>query len=389
MTAAAGTTVRVPVDTDAKVVRWTAPEGLERRRPGARRRDGRRPGADAAGTLRARPSTRRATGCARTWWCASERAAAPRPRRAPLGHDAAPRHARPPLGARGPGRVLLRAPARGPAARAIDVDAFVDDLRRLTTLRDWDVSVEDVRARLRPGMPLGEAIARGLRDLRRRPRQGPLGRQDADVHAAPAAARAPLAGRALRPPDPRRPGRCRLVPRDAGGDRHEDLGASRDGRGLRLRVARRGEGGAGARPPRRPGRYLEVRYEALVADPERELERICALRGPPLRARDARLRGPGGRLREAPPAEPQAAADAGASRLADASSAPPTSPRSRRSPATCSRELGYELPPTPHRSLRGRRAGGRGTGCASPRGSRLARALQRSPPGGGATRRLS
>jgi LPS sulfotransferase NodH len=43
---------------------------------------------------------------------------------------------------------------RGP----IDVDAFVDDLRRLPTLREWEVDVEAVRARLRPGEPPGEAI---------------------------------------------------------------------------------------------------------------------------------------------------------------------------------------------------------------------------------------
>jgi LPS sulfotransferase NodH len=42
---------------------------------------------------------------------------------------------------------------------AIDVDDFVDDLRRLPTLREWDVPVEEVRPRLRQGMPLGEAIA--------------------------------------------------------------------------------------------------------------------------------------------------------------------------------------------------------------------------------------
>ena len=41
----------------------------------------------------------------------------------------------------------------------IDVEAFVDDLRRLPTLREWGVSPEDVRGRLRPGMPLGPAVA--------------------------------------------------------------------------------------------------------------------------------------------------------------------------------------------------------------------------------------
>src|SRR4029079_2667025 len=38
-------------------------------------------------------------------------------------------------------------------------DAFADALRRLPTLREWDVPVDEVRARLRPGMRTGEAVA--------------------------------------------------------------------------------------------------------------------------------------------------------------------------------------------------------------------------------------
>ena len=40
----------------------------------------------------------------------------------------------------------------------IDPAAFVDDLRRVPTLLEWEVDVEDVRRRLRPGMSVGEAI---------------------------------------------------------------------------------------------------------------------------------------------------------------------------------------------------------------------------------------
>ena len=43
-------------------------------------------------------------------------------------------------------------------AGKIDPDAFVDDLRRLPTLLEWGVDSEDVRRRLRPGMPVGDAI---------------------------------------------------------------------------------------------------------------------------------------------------------------------------------------------------------------------------------------
>jgi LPS sulfotransferase NodH len=43
---------------------------------------------------------------------------------------------------------------RGP----IDVETFADDLRRLPTLREWDVDVAAVRTRLRPAMTPGDAI---------------------------------------------------------------------------------------------------------------------------------------------------------------------------------------------------------------------------------------
>ena len=43
--------------------------------------------------------------------------------------------------------------------RRVDPDAFVDDLRRINTVTEWDVPLDKVRARLRPGMPIGEAIA--------------------------------------------------------------------------------------------------------------------------------------------------------------------------------------------------------------------------------------
>src|SRR4051812_16773876 len=42
--------------------------------------------------------------------------------------------------------------------RRIEVDDFVDDLRRLNTLAEWHVPLEDVRARLHDGMPVGAAI---------------------------------------------------------------------------------------------------------------------------------------------------------------------------------------------------------------------------------------
>ena len=41
----------------------------------------------------------------------------------------------------------------------VDVDAFLDDLRRLPRLAAWEVPADELAARLRPGMRVGEAIA--------------------------------------------------------------------------------------------------------------------------------------------------------------------------------------------------------------------------------------
>ena len=58
-------------------------------------------------------------------------------------------------------------------------------------------------------------------------------------------------------------------------------------------------------------RYLEVRYEALVADPAAAIGAICDVGGDSLRAGDARVRGRGGRLGEAAPAAAPDAAHEG------------------------------------------------------------------------------
>src|SRR4029078_3287770 len=43
--------------------------------------------------------------------------------------------------------------------RRVDPDAFVDALRRIDTLAEWNGPLAKVRARLRRGMPMGAAIA--------------------------------------------------------------------------------------------------------------------------------------------------------------------------------------------------------------------------------------
>jgi hypothetical protein len=172
----------------------------------------------------------------------------------------------------------------GRHGRTIDVAAFVDDLRRLPTLREWEVPVEEVQARLRPRMPLGEAVAA--------------------VYEAYAAAggkgrwgdKTPMYMQHLRLLE-------RLFP-DA-----QYIHLIRDGRDAALSflampdgiVTRtwahpadagdfacqwRTEVEAARRLGRRvgPGRYFEVRYERLVAAPEDELRRICEFAGLPFDA---------------------------------------------------------------------------------------------------------
>jgi sulfotransferase family protein len=158
----------------------------------------------------------------------------------------------------------------------IDVDAFLDDVRRLQTLRDWRVSVEDVRARLHAGMPTGQAIAAVYEQYaadRGKSRWGDktpmymqhlplLERLFADalyVHLI-------------------RDGRDAAVsflnmpegivtktwahPRSAADFACEWRVQVHAAQELGRRVG--------------PGRYLEVRYEELVADPPVELERVCS-----------------------------------------------------------------------------------------------------------------
>jgi hypothetical protein len=165
----------------------------------------------------------------------------------------------------------------------IDVEDFVDDLRRLPTLRDWGVSADSVRERLREGMGLGEAVAA--------------------VYEAYAASRGksrwgdktPMYMQHL-------PLLERLFPTA------RFVHLVRDGRdaGLSFLSMPRGIVTEGWGHPQTPAafacqwrsevsaaqalgarvgeRYLEVRYEELVADTPAVVERICAFAGLPYEA---------------------------------------------------------------------------------------------------------
>jgi hypothetical protein len=165
-----------------------------------------------------------------------------------------------PLARRHPARIVL--------------NSFYDDLGRLPVLGDWGISPEDVRTRLRDGMKTGEAIAAVFQTYaaqRGKPRWGD---------------KTPLYMQHL-------PLLRRLFP-DAFW-----IHLIRDGRDAALSFLELREGFSGptwAQPrtggqfaarwrteidaARRLGRrvgdrYLELRYEHLVAEPERELRRIC------------------------------------------------------------------------------------------------------------------
>jgi hypothetical protein len=168
-------------------------------------------------------------------------------------------------------RHLLRADAR-------DV---VDDLRRLSTIKEWRVPLDEVRARLEDGMPIGRALATVYEvyaDEQGKPRWGD---------------KTPMYMRHL-------PLLRRLFP-DA-----QYVHLLRDGRDAAVSFLSLPEGvafetwghprtaadfaalwhtevTAARRHGRRVGaaRYHEVRYEELVADPDRVLRGICAFAGLP------------------------------------------------------------------------------------------------------------
>jgi hypothetical protein len=162
--------------------------------------------------------------------------------------------------------------------RRVDPDEFIDDLRRLNTLAEWDVPLDKVRERLTPHMPIGTAIA--------------------TVYAVYAAER----GKARwGDKTPMYMQNLRLLERLFPDARFVHL--IRDGRDAALSFLEmprglvtetwmhprtpadfasqwRTEVAAARRLGGRVGpRYLEVRYEELVADVEAVLRRICELAG--------------------------------------------------------------------------------------------------------------
>jgi hypothetical protein len=173
----------------------------------------------------------------------------------------------------------------------IDVEAFLDDLRRLPTLREWGVSLDAIARRLQPGATLSAGIAavyEAYAEARGKRRWGdktPMYMQhlrlverlfpDAIyVHLIRDGRDAALSFLSVSPGIMTE---TWAHPRNAAGFacqwRTEVLCA----RALGRRAGER--------------RYLEVRYEELVAEPEAVLRRICDFAG--LRFEPAMLEYPG------------------------------------------------------------------------------------------------
>jgi hypothetical protein len=158
----------------------------------------------------------------------------------------------------------------------VDVDRFVDDLRRLPTLRDWGVDPVAVRARLGPGCRAGEAIA-AVYEVYAAERGKSRWGDKTPMYMG----HLPLLERLF--PSARyvhliRDGRDAALSFLAvpAGIMTEGWGHPRDAAGFACQW--RTEVTAARVLGRRVGadRYLEVRYEDLVADPEHAVRAICA-----------------------------------------------------------------------------------------------------------------
>ena len=161
----------------------------------------------------------------------------------------------------------------------IDPAVFVDDLRRLPTLVEWGLSPERVAERLRPGMTSGEAIACVFETYageRGKPRWGdktPLYMQ----HLSLLESLFPTARFVHLIRDGRDAALSFLsVPR---GIMTEGWGHPQDARGFARQWATEIRSARDLGDRIGSGRYLELRYEALVADPASELRRVCDFAG--------------------------------------------------------------------------------------------------------------
>jgi len=165
--------------------------------------------------------------------------------------------------------------------RSVDPGSFLDDLRRLPTLREWSLPLDDVAARLRPGMTTGEAIGavfEAYAALQGKARWGD--KTPMYMQYLPLLERLFPTARFVHLVRDGRDAALSFLSMPAG-IVTEGWGHPRDAEGFACQwrtevVAARALG-------RRVGsaRYLELRYEDLVAGPEDQLQRICSFAGLP------------------------------------------------------------------------------------------------------------
>jgi hypothetical protein len=161
----------------------------------------------------------------------------------------------------------------------VDPAAFLDDVRRLQTVREWGITPALLRERLRPGLTAGEAIGAifetyaALQGKQRWGDKTPLYMQYLPllerlfptacfVHLVRDGRDAALSYLAM-PQGIVTEGWA--TPRDVAGFACQWRTEVEAARALGGRVG--------------PGRYLEIRYEGLVADPAETLSRVCAFAG--------------------------------------------------------------------------------------------------------------
>lgn len=161
----------------------------------------------------------------------------------------------------------------------VDLEEFVEDLRRLPTLVEWRLTPERVATRLRPGMAPGEAIAAIFEAYAAERGKSSWGdKTPLYMQSLPTLERLFSGARFVHLVRDGRDAALSFLavpegimtagwghPRDAAGFACQWATEVRAARALGGRVG--------------PGRYLEVRYEALVADPDEELQRVCAFLG--------------------------------------------------------------------------------------------------------------
>ena len=165
--------------------------------------------------------------------------------------------------------------------RSVEPDAFLDDLRRLPTLREWGLPLDDVAARLRPGMSTGEAIGAVFEAYAAQHGKSRWGdKTPMYMQYLPLLERLFPTARFVHLVRDGRDAALSFLSMPAG-IVTEGWGHPRDAEGFACQW--RTEVAAALALGRRvgPERYLELRYEDLVARPEDALQRICAFAGLP------------------------------------------------------------------------------------------------------------